>query len=392
MQCLKTTCHCLSLLALSLFLLLTTFMVVLMYPQQYYSCVAPFIRTQRTPQHLRIIDNVKPHQVMGLLQHAYHSDFPLVVRGGVKHWPATNAWSPTHISDSVGDDTEIVLQSGVQEQQASPFTRTTMGAFATWLDAQDNRLPDKPDKPDKPDPEQHSSPTSVQPHKVYYLAEEFDFIERHDGLAEQIGIHELDHFWQRKATDNSLGSWFESLLMAIGVGYDGPKRSNSLEAIENSEGFETAFWMGGAGARTGWHIDHDYPLNVLCHLKGTKTLWIASPEQSNNMYPSNKYDPGAVLGQVNFWEPNYHMYPNYRNVTYEQIVLHPGDVLFIPMGYWHAAESTTYTTSVSLRSMTAWYWMVNYPDRLLEWLFFNGWWTPSHGSTANETTEHKVEL
>merc|ERR1719331_1172361 len=104
-----------------------------------------------------MIDNVEPHQVMGLLQHAYHSDFPLVVRGGVKHWPATNTWSPTHISASVGGDTEIILQSGVQEQQATPFTRTTMGAFAAWLDVQDSGLPDEPAEPD---PEKNSSPTS----------------------------------------------------------------------------------------------------------------------------------------------------------------------------------------------------------------------------------------
>ena len=340
-------------------------MLVIAYPKQYFDYVKSHVSPHRSPQHVRMVDNVESDQILGLLQHAYHSDFPLVIRGGVSHWPAVGRWSPRHMRQEVGEDAWILLQTGVQEQEASPFINTTMGAFTEWLERQDDNINMK----------KSNAPT-------YYLAEEFDFIEHHAGLVDELGLHDLDSFWDRKETGLSglMGWW------------DGPRRSNSLESLEHSEGFETAFWMGGAGARTGWHIDHDYPLNVLCHLYGTKTLWIAAPDQGDRMYPSNKYDPGAVLGNVNFWNPKHDLYPKYRTATYEKIVLEPGDVLFIPMGYWHAAESTTYTASLSLRSMTSWYWFVNFPDRLLEQLFFQGWWEPSHGSVAIEKTIERKEL
>ena len=375
----KRLCRLVQYLLVAALSLLLLAMLVLAYPTQYYTFFAPWLSPTRAPQHVRTVSNIQPDQVQGLLQQAYRKDFPLVIRGGVQHWEAAGTWSPQHIRELVGSDTEVVLQSGVQEQQASPFTRTTMGAFTDWLARQEKDTTS-------------TTAAASTPHKVYYLAEEFDFIESHDALADQIELHELDTFWERRSTDTSWSSWCEWLLSAVGVWYEGPRRSNSLQTIGQSTGFETAFWMGGAGARTGWHIDHDYPLNVLCHLVGSKTLWIAHPTQGQNMYPSNKYDPGAVLGQVNFWEPNYQLYPKYANVTYEKVVLAPGDVLFIPMGYWHAAESTTYTTSVSLRSMTAWYWLRNFPDRLLEWTFFNGWWRPSEGSTANEVMVDATEL
>mgnify|MGYP002817300125 CR=1 FL=1 len=370
------------------------------------------ITPTRTPQHIRIISDVESDQVLGLLQHAYKSDFPLVIRGGVSHWAASGLWSPSHLRAEIGRESWILLQSGVQEQEASPFINTTIGAFTDWLEYQQEQQEqqeqheqqdqqdqqdqqeqqDQQDQQDQQEQQEQPDQNNKQHRETtYYLAEEFDFIEQHLGLVDELGIHDLDTFWETK--DASGGSLFSFLNGLLNPFLDSnPHRSNSLESLEESDGFETAFWMGGAGAKTGWHVDHDYPLNVLCHLYGTKTLWIASTDQDQNMYPSNKYDPGAVLGNVNFWNPNYTLYPNYQQVKYEKVVLHPGDVLFIPMGYWHAAESMTYTASVSLRSMTTWYWFLNFPDRLLENLFFDGWWVPSHGSVAIEETVLKRTL
>jgi ethanolamine utilization protein EutQ (cupin superfamily) len=366
---------CVSLL---LFFTLITFLLILVYPKQYYEYVAPFVSPTRSSQHVRIVDGIQSNQLESLLQQAYFSDFPLIIKGGVKHWKATNTWTPQKMREEVGDDAVVTLQSGVQEQEAKPFTITTMGAFVDWLENQE-----------KEEDGRTGGKDGIEK-KVYYMAEEFDFIEHHGGLAEEIGLYEFDNFWHRHDLSNSLSSWFEFLFN--GFGSSSPRRSNSMENMDNSKGFETAFWMGSAGARTGWHIDHDYPLNILCHLQGKKTLWIAHPNNSANMYPSNKYDPGAVLSNVNFFNPNYNKYPKYSNVSYEKVVLHPGDVMFIPMGYWHAAESNTYTTSISLRSMTNWYWFLNYPDRLLEWLFYHGWWVPSHGSTEKEKNIRREEL
>jgi hypothetical protein len=151
--------------------------------------------------------------------------------------------------------------------------------------------------------------------------------------------------------------------------------------------------MGAAGARTGWHLDHDFPLNALCHLYGRKRLWLASPDQTPAMYPSNKYDPGAVLSAVNLWAPYGKdagaagaeaeaKFPLYGGLEMEEVELHPGDVLLIPQGWWHAAETLREHgpgVSLSVRSMTPWFWLRNMPDMVAEEMFGRGWWNPAEG-------------
>ena len=168
-----------------------------------------------------------------------------------------------------------------------------------------------------------------------------------------------------------------------------------------SSGFETAFWMGAGGARTGWHLDHDFPLNVLCHLYGRKRVWLASPDQTPAMYPSDRYDPGAVLSSVNLWaassdpEGTAARFPLYGSLRAERVVLSPGDALFIPRGWWHAAETLPESgpgVSLSVRSMTPWYWLLNLPDRVLERAFWWGLWDSGQGNVELGQTVVREEL
>jgi len=107
------------------------------------------------------------------------------------------------------------------------------------------------------------------------------------------------------------------------------------------------------------------------------------------MYPSNKYDPGAVLSSVNLWAYGEDAgpagveaeakFPLYAGLEMDQVDLDPGDVLLIPKGWWHAAETFREdgpSVSVSVRSMAPWFWLCNLPDRIVEWMFWRGWWTP----------------
>lgn len=182
--------------------------------------------------------------------------------------------------------------------------------------------------------------------------------------------------------------------MTYALGTDAPV------SVFSASGFETAFWMGAGGARTGWHLDHDFPLNVLCHLYGRKRLWIASPDETPALYPSNRYDPGAVLSSVNFWSPYgvesgpkakdaASRIPLYADLKMEEVELYPGDVLFIPQGWWHAAETVKEagtSVSLSVRSMTPWFWLKNLPDRVIEQLFWWGLWQPKEGNVERERT------
>jgi hypothetical protein len=79
-------------------------------------------------------------------------------------------------------------------------------------------------------------------------------------------------------------------------------------------------------------------------------------------------------------------FPLYGGLEMDQVDLDPGDVLLIPKGWWHAAETLAGGPGVSLsvRSMTPWFWLTILPDRVLENMFWWGLWEPSEGNVIDE--------
>ena len=363
--------------------------------------------------HLRDVTPSAPDQVVGLLRAAYAKEFPMVIRGGVAHWPAAGAWSPGHVADRAGRGDWVVLQTGVQEQEAAPFVNTTIGAFADWLTADAAAAAAAAADTDTGEEDtRHGEWAAKRP--AFYMAEEFDWVEHHPDLVNELRLEGMHSFWRNELKWNThgkvsgmfntlLGPWWRARAngaVQAALGTDAPV------SLFTSSGFETAFWMGAGGARTGWHLDHDFPLNVLCHLYGRKRLWIASPDQTPAMYPSNRYDPGAVLSSVNMWAPYgadagsagadaAAKFPLYAGLELDEVLLEPGDVLFIPQGWWHAAETSREggpSVSLSVRSMTPWFWLRNFPDRLLEQMFWWGMFDPGEGNVEKGQTVVRESL
>ena len=290
------------------------------------------------------------------LKEFYSLGYPLLIKGGLRHWPAYERWqSLEYLLSVVGPNTTVVLQTDVAEQGSKPYVSTSFNAFVKWLT-------------------EYPTIKQTMAYKeeigaAYYMAEEFEFLEDYPQLYKDM----------LNLTDFRI---FKDKLNMVGGDIN-----HSI-----SYGFETAFWMGGAGAKTGWHYDYDYSFNVLCHLKGTKTFYIASPNETENLYPSKKFDPGAILSSINFWSPDYRLYPKYLNVKYEAISLQPGDVMFVPAGFWHAVESKTHSISVSIRLMPRYLWIVNFLDRLWEIFYLSGWYVPKEGTVVHTKTFHADSL
>lgn len=104
-------------------------------------------------------------------------------------------------------------------------------------------------------------------------------------------------------------------------------------------------WIGPAGTVTGYHVD--WGDNLLAQIVGRKHVRLVSPADTKYMYRSNRFDQGTTPSLVD--ADNYHEeeYPLYRNATVHEIVLHPGDMLFIPRGWWHHVKSLDKSISVS---------------------------------------------
>ena len=108
-------------------------------------------------------------------------------------------------------------------------------------------------------------------------------------------------------------------------------------------------WIGHSHSRTGLHYDTDYR-NLLCQIEGTKKIYLFPPEQTKYMYPSNKFDNGAVCSQVDFWNIDNKKFPEFNKSSYIEILLSPGQIISIPPYWWHAVENIGANVALSIRS------------------------------------------
>jgi lysine-specific demethylase 8 len=104
-------------------------------------------------------------------------------------------------------------------------------------------------------------------------------------------------------------------------------------------------WIGPAGTVTGYHID--WGDNILAQISGRKCVHLASPNESPNMYPGKKFDQGTTISQVNMDAYDRNRFPLFENVQHKKLILHPGQMIFIPRGWWHHVRSLDRSISVS---------------------------------------------
>ena len=114
------------------------------------------------------------------------------------------------------------------------------------------------------------------------------------------------------------------------------------------ERYETAFWIGPAGARTGIHYD---AVDALLHqLHGAKRIQLWPPSARRSLYPSSKYNHGAELSLVDAAAPNLTEHPAFAEAQSLSVLLSAGSALFLPAGWWHSVTSLDTTVSLALRS------------------------------------------
>ena len=104
-------------------------------------------------------------------------------------------------------------------------------------------------------------------------------------------------------------------------------------------------WIGPQGTVTGYHID--WADNIFAQIQGRKLIKLIAPADSPCMYPSSKFDPGALLSQVNADAHDFSRFPLYLKARPRYVILEPGEMLFIPRGWWHYVRSLDPSISVN---------------------------------------------
>src|SRR5581483_256171 len=103
-------------------------------------------------------------------------------------------------------------------------------------------------------------------------------------------------------------------------------------------------WVGKAGTVTPVH--RDVPHNLHVHLTGRQRWLLFHPGDSSRMYPCGLFSGNPNFAEVDPERPDWDRHPRFRGVTALGGVVHPGETLFIPHGWWH--HTRTLDNAVSM--------------------------------------------
>jgi hypothetical protein len=113
------------------------------------------------------------------------------------------------------------------------------------------------------------------------------------------------------------------------------------EYLDHSESRQRVFfWFGPAGTVTPLH--HDLMNVLVAQIYGRKRFVLIAPEQTPYVY-----NEVGVYSEVDCGDPDYSRHPLYRRARPLNVVLGPGDVLFIPVGWWHYVTALDVSIMVS---------------------------------------------
>lgn len=148
--------------------------------------------------------------------------------------------------------------------------------------------------------------------------------------------------------------------------YAGADQDFSFDAFGPKDVKDVVFWMG-SNTRSGLH--YDYVDNFFAQIHGAKEVILAAPESARNLHV---FPDCHTKSQVAPQHPDLSRFPRFRRATLLQATLEPGDVLFLPRGWWHYFASSESSLSLScwhgepltpaydvkvmmrIRSVTAW--------------------------------------
>lgn len=104
------------------------------------------------------------------------------------------------------------------------------------------------------------------------------------------------------------------------------------------------FWLGPAGTVTPLHCDYDD--NIFAQIWGTKRIFLAPPHHDEFLYPS---EANAILFGSPFdpEAPDFEKFPLARQASMVEVIVNPGDLLYVPAGWYHQVRALTFSLSAN---------------------------------------------
>lgn len=102
-------------------------------------------------------------------------------------------------------------------------------------------------------------------------------------------------------------------------------------------------WIGPQGTFTAMH--HDLTNNLLVQVTGRKRIILAAATELPKLY--NDRHVFSEIADVTDPALDLDRFPKAREVDFHEIILLPGEALFIPIGWWHQVEALDFSTSIT---------------------------------------------
>jgi hypothetical protein len=102
------------------------------------------------------------------------------------------------------------------------------------------------------------------------------------------------------------------------------------------------FWIGPAGTVTPLHCDYDD--NIFAQIWGTKRIFLSPPHHDEFLYTR---EANAILfgSPVDPEAPDFEKFPLARQATMIECIVNPGEMLYVPAGWYHQVRALTFSLS-----------------------------------------------
>lgn len=153
-------------------------------------------------------------------------------------------------------------------------------------------------------------------------------------------LDERDHQYFRVSSDLSNNWLFDELP------FFKPKKSLMLVEPREQKGIHCRFGMRSVIAEA--HFDGTR--NTVVELAGLRRWILTHPDQCSTMHMLQNTHPSGRHSAVDWSKPDLEKYPNFAKVKGNEVILVPGDILFVPTYWIHYIVSLNVNIQCNSRS------------------------------------------
>jgi hypothetical protein len=232
------------------------------------------------------VERIDPPSREEFFSHWLYANKPVIFKGAVRHWKAVSTWNMEYLKAAVGDVTLPVEVSPTDH-----FPRDLANVALT--------------------------PMSVR-----------DYIDN-----AILGTPGEQHYYLSEAS-------IQDLL---------PRLMDDLEIppyVDEKRPPKLNLWFGAAGTETKLHYDFSH--NLFAQLHGRKRFLLFSPSDSKRLYRYPLKHWYSHFSQIDVGKPDFRRFPRFEDATPIYCTLEAGDVLFMPVYWWHQPKCLETSISVSM--------------------------------------------